>query len=44
MTVPFALIQRESSADLRKAASKARHARHTVQTRAEIVKRCWIER
>ena len=41
MTVPFALIQRESSADPRKAASKARNARHTVQTRAEIVKRCW---
>jgi len=39
--VPFASIQRESSADLRKTALQVRNARHTVQARAEIVKRCW---
>ena len=44
MTVPLALIQRKSSAALREAASRARKARHTVQTRAEIVGDAGIER
>jgi hypothetical protein len=38
MTVPFALIWAESLAELKKVVSHSRIARHTVQTRAEIVR------
>lgn len=40
MTVPFALTAQKLRRP-EKAASKARNARHTVQTSAEIVKGCW---